>query len=98
MGLGRLGSRGEMVPRSENSLSHHWQLGDQRQGLGGQKGAREGSEVLGLGSPWLICRRPARAISSGPLSQAVEQRELGVGRSQGDMIGRGSSSFREPIT
>ena len=41
MGLGRLGSRGEMVPRSENSLSHHWQLGDQRQGLGGQKGARE---------------------------------------------------------
>lgn len=39
-----------------------------------------------------------RAISSGPLSQAVEQREDRVGRSQGDMIGRGSSSFREPIT
>lgn len=41
MDLGRLGSQGEMVPRSENSLGHHWQLGDQRQGLGGQKGARE---------------------------------------------------------
>ena len=30
-----------MVPHSENSLGHHWQLGDQRQGLGSQKGARE---------------------------------------------------------
>lgn len=41
MDLGRLGSLGEMVPRSENSPSHHWQLGDQRQGLGSQKEARE---------------------------------------------------------
>ena len=53
---------------------------------------------LGLGSPWLICRRPVRAISSGPLSQAVEQPEDGVGRTLGDMTGGGSSSFREPIT
>lgn len=35
---GSLGSQGEMVPRSENSLGHHWQLGDQRQGLGAKKG------------------------------------------------------------
>ena len=53
---------------------------------------------LGLGSPWLICRRPVRAIGSGPLSQAVEQPEDGMGRTQGDIIGGGSSSFRESIT
>lgn len=55
-------------------------------------------EELGLGSPWLICRRPVRAISSGPLSQAVEQPGDEVGRTQGDIIGGGSSSFREPST
>lgn len=55
--------------------------------------AEEPEEELGLGSPWLICRRPVRAISSGPLSQVDR-----VGRTWGDMIGGGSSSFREPIT
>lgn len=55
-------------------------------------------DELGLGSPWLICRRPVRAISSGPLSQVVQQPEDGVGRTQGDMIGGGSSSFRQPMT
>lgn len=39
-----------------------------------------------------------RAISSGPLSQAVEQPGDRVGWTQGDMIGGGSCSFREPIT
>lgn len=58
----------------------------------------EEPEKLGLGSPWLICRRPVRAISSGPLSQAVEQPGDWVGQTWGDMIGGGSSSFREPIT
>lgn len=53
---------------------------------------------LGLGSPWLICRRPVRAISSGPLSQVVQQPGDRVGQTWGDMTGGGSSSFREPIT
>lgn len=55
-------------------------------------------EEAGLGAPWLICRRPVRAISSGPLSQAVEQPGDGVRRTQGVMTGGGSSSFREPMT
>lgn len=32
---------GEMGQCSENSSGHHWSLGDQRQGLGDQKGAWE---------------------------------------------------------
>lgn len=58
------------------------------------------TEELRLGSPWLICSRPVRAISSGPLSQAVEGPREGDrrGRTQADIMGGGGSSFREPIT
>ena len=41
MDLGCLGPVGEMGPCSENSSGHHWHLGGQRQGLGGQQGAWE---------------------------------------------------------
>jgi hypothetical protein len=72
-------------------------------GLSGQKLSVWPAEVkgatkeLGLGSPWLICSRPVRAVSSGSLSQAVEQPWDVEGQTEGLMIGGRSSSFSEPM-
>lgn len=60
----------------------------------------EGRELAmesGVCSPWLICSRPARAIISASLSQVEEQAWDEEGCTEGDMMGRGSSSFLESI-
>ena len=59
----------------------------------GRAPARE----LGVGSPWLICSSPARAIISASLSQVEGQAWDEEGCTAGDMIAAGSSSFLEPI-
>lgn len=52
--------------------------------------------MLGRGGPSLICSSPVTAMSSGPVSQAVEVLRVTVGTTKGDMIAGGNSSLREP--
>lgn len=73
-------------PGSSEAEPGSWQLVEVR-GL---------AKELGLSSPWLICSRPVRAIISASLSQVEEQAWDEEGRTDEDMMGGGSSSFRVP--